>query len=172
MVKVIKRIAHNATQLINSGSRILNYVGIGALLVMMSLTVGDVFLRYFFNRPVLGNVELTEYLMLTVGFSGMAWCAANSGHIRVDLVVSFLPSRIQAIVDSVTCIFSIAVFCLITWQAALELRDVWLDGRSSTILKVPAYPFYFMIAIGSGMLCLVLMTKLVGLMSKAVKNES
>jgi len=49
-------------------STYLSYVGNFALAAMMLLTTADVIGRYFFNAPVLGAYEITEYLMLIMVF--------------------------------------------------------------------------------------------------------
>ena len=50
----------------------LSYLGSIALFAMMSLTTVDVVGRYFFNKPVLGAFELTEFLVLILIFSFLA----------------------------------------------------------------------------------------------------
>jgi TRAP-type C4-dicarboxylate transport system permease small subunit len=51
---------------VNLVSRWFNYLGVGVLTIMMLLTVSDVLLRFVFNRPILGTLELTEYMMVPV----------------------------------------------------------------------------------------------------------
>ena len=53
-------------------STYLSYIGNIALALMMLLTTADVLGRYFFNAPVLGAYEITEYLMLIMVFSFLA----------------------------------------------------------------------------------------------------
>ena len=164
------KFAHSAETAINSASRVLNNVGMGILGAMVLLTVTDVFLRYVLNRPIAGSVELTEYMMVALAFCVLAWCAVRKGHVKVDLVVARFPPRVQATFDSVTCFFCLVIFFLITWNGFLEARNTWLVYRVSDILRVPAYPFYLILAIGSTILCLVLLTNLVQFVAQAVKR--
>jgi TRAP-type C4-dicarboxylate transport system permease small subunit len=141
---------------VNRISRWFNYLGVGVLTIMMLLTVSDVLLRYLFNSPILGTLELTEYMMVPVVFLGLAWCAVRSENIKVDILVSRLKTRPRAILDSITCFLSLVVMVFITWQSFLETGNIWESYRVSDILHVPAYPFFIVLTLGCFLLCVVL----------------
>lgn len=162
--------ASSFENVVSQVSRILNYVGIGALIAMMLLTVADVFLRYFFARPIMGSVEITESLMVIVAFFTVAWCAVKGGHIKVDLVVSHLPSRTQSILDSITCLISLIIAMLIAWRSYLGAGYMYEIKRASDYLEMPSYPFYYVMAIGCTVLCLALLVQLIHFITKAVKG--
>jgi TRAP-type C4-dicarboxylate transport system permease small subunit len=64
--------------------------------LLMFVTIGtcvDVLLRYSFNRPISWMLELTEYAMLYIPFLGAAFVLKEDGHIRIDLVITFLNER-------------------------------------------------------------------------------
>lgn len=82
----------------------------------MLLTVSDVCLRYFFNRPVMGATELTQDMMVYLSFLGLAWCAMMKSHLKVDLVMAYFPSRMQAAVDALTILAGLCMAALIAWQ--------------------------------------------------------
>ena len=67
------------------------------LLLLMMLTVGDVFLRYFFHSPILGTTELTEMMMICICFLGLAYCAKEDAHLKVDILVQHLSRRAQVV---------------------------------------------------------------------------
>ena len=118
-------------------TRIANAAGMAStvlLVVMMMLTVSDVFLRYLFDMPIKGSMELTEYLMVCVGTLGLAWCALQGAHIKVDLIVSKLPQRTQKYIDS--------------------FNYVLLMGVSSAMLEIPQYPFVLVVTISYSLLFL------------------
>lgn len=141
---------------VNRISRWFNYLGVGVLTIMMLLTVSDVLLRYLFNSPILGTLELTEYMMVPVVFLGLAWCAVRRENIKVDILVSRLKTRPRAILDSITCFLSLVVMVFITWQSFLETGNIWESYRVSDILHVPAYPFFIVLTLGCFLLCVVL----------------
>ena len=164
------KIASYIVAAINQVSRVCGIVAIIFLLAMMVLTVSDVFLRYVFNAPITGSVEITESFMVVGGFLGIAWCAVKRGHVKVNLITSHLPPRFQAIVESITFILAFIVVPLVAWQGFAQARYMQLEGKASTLLEIPTYPFYGVIGIGYALLFLVLLTLLAESVRKAVKG--
>lgn len=156
---------------VNRISRWLNYLGVGVLTFMMLLTVSDVLLRYLLNRPILGTLELTEYMMVPVVFLGLAWCAVRRENIKVDILISRLRTRPRAILDSITCFLSLIVMVFITWQSFMETGNIWESYRVSDILHVPAYPFFIVLTLGCFLLCVVLFINLIENIVQGVSRQ-
>lgn len=156
---------------INLVSRWFNYLGAGVLTIMMLMTVSDVLLRYFINRPILGTLELTEYMMIPVVYLGLAWCAVRRENIKVDIFVNKLKPRPRAILDSITCLFSLIIMILITWQNLRETGNIWEIHRVSDILSVPAYPFFAVLTLGCFLLCIVLLINLIENIVQGVSRQ-
>jgi TRAP-type transport system small permease protein len=159
-----------AVTILNQASLVAGVAGVVFMVAMMLLTVGDVFLRFAFNRPVLGSVEMTEYLMVGTGFLGIAWCAVKGGHVGVDLIVSHFSPRVQAVIDSLTCLLSLGVVPVVAWQAFLQAGYAKAEKVQSDLLEIPAYPFYLIVGIAYVLFSLVLINTLVQLVGKAVKR--
>jgi len=159
-----------AVTILDKASLVAGVAGIVFMVAMMLLTVADVFLRFAFNSPVLGSVEITEYLMVGTGFLGIAWCAVKRGHVGVDLIVSRFPPRVQAVIDSITCLFSLGVVPLVAWQAIIQAGYAKAENVQSDLLDIPAYPFYLIVGIAYILLSLVLINTLVQFVTKAVKG--
>jgi TRAP-type C4-dicarboxylate transport system permease small subunit len=156
---------------VNLVSRWFNYLGVGVLSIMMLLTVSDVLLRFVFNRPILGTLELTEYMMVPVVYLGVAWCAMQRKNIKVDIFINRLKARPRAILDSITCFLSLVVVVFITWQNFREIGNVWEICRVSDILHVPAYPFFIVLTLGCFLLCVVLLINLIENIVQVVKRQ-
>ncbi len=151
-------------------SNVLYGVGLGVLALMMFLTAGDVILRYVFDRPIVGAFDLTQYMMAVfVGFS-LAYCAVQKGHVSIDLVVSRLPQRAQAIIDSVTSLLSLGLFSLITWQCFVYMKVVYNSKLTSTVLLIPVFPFVGLVGFGSAILTLVILTDFLESLSRGMKR--
>ena len=121
----------------------LNYVAMGLLLILMMLTVSDVFMRFTFNNPITGTAELAALIMVCLVL-GVAWCASRGGHISVDLVMNRFSPRVQAVVDTVTLLAGLVIGIIITWQAVMqslwELEVRYLAGHT---LAWPSFPFWW-----------------------------
>lgn len=151
-------------------SRVMGIVGIGVVGVLTCLTVADVLGRYLFRRPVLGTTELTEYMMTVIVFLALAWCAVKKRHIMVDIIITRLAPRVRAVLSSITYTLTLGVLVIITWQCTLESIATQQSPKASAILNIRAYPFYWIMAAGFAVLCLVVLVQVVQNVAKAVKK--
>ncbi len=69
----------------------------------------DVGGRYLFNKPLLGAVEMSEFLMVFLSFGALALAELRNSHITVDFFVTALPERAQALLDATAALLGIAV---------------------------------------------------------------
>ncbi len=161
---------HSLGRVVSLISRAINSVAAGILVAMMLLTTMDVLLRYVFNQPISGSMELTEYMMVIVVAFGLAHCAVQKGHVRVELLVSRLPSRAQSVINSIIYLLSLGLFVIITWRSILYTGAIFGLERTSAILLIPVFPFVGMVALGSAMLTLVLLVDFLDYLSQAVKE--
>jgi len=148
-------------------SRVLGYVATGFMMVLMLLTVVDVFLRYFFNAPITGATEVSRLLMIIIVFPALGWAAIDRAHIRVDLIVSRIPPRLQAIIGSITFFIALVTYVIITWQSFLEAAVV---KRQTSLLHLSFTPFYWVMSVGFAIFCLAIAALVVEDITKAVKK--
>lgn len=135
-------------------STYLAYIGAFSLFVMMCLTIADVAGRYLFNSPILGAFELTEFLVLILIFSFLAYAQSHKAHINVDLFMMFFPKKLRNIIELFNHIACLAIMILITWtglENALEIMDA---GEASPNLALPSYPFVFFLVLGCAVMCI------------------
>jgi TRAP-type C4-dicarboxylate transport system permease small subunit len=160
----------SASRVIEVTSEVSGMVAVAVLVCMMMLTVSDVCLRYFFNNPIMASSEYTEYMMVIVGFLGLAWCAVKGMHIKVDLIVGRFPERSQAVINVINAILVIGVCALISSQSLSEGFIAKQMGRASDITDIPHHPFYWIIVFGYVLLFLVMLNILVQNVIKLVKK--
>jgi len=141
-------------------ARRLDIIASAAIFSMMALTSADVFLRYFFRKPIPGTYEIVALLGAVAVSFAMAHTLAEKGHVAVSLIVQMFPKRLQGIVESFISIFGIILFGLITWQSVLYGIDCQRAGEVSMTLQLPFYPIIYGVALGAGVVCLVLLVDL------------
>jgi TRAP-type C4-dicarboxylate transport system permease small subunit len=120
----------------------------------------DVFLRFFFNAPLLGITEITEYMMLYTCMLGAAWLLRSDGHVSIDIVTGLLPGKarkrlvvVAALVCAVTCAY-------ITYWGAVTTWDHFERGiRDFKILEIPKWTFLVSIPIGFTLLTVEFLRK-------------
>lgn len=144
-------------------SRYLSYIGNTAIVLMMLLTTADVVGRYFFNSPVLGAYEITEYLMMIMVFSFLAFAQSQSAHISVDIVFDRLPPNVKYALERLNHLICLVMLCLVTYMAVHRVLDIIESGASSTLLKIPDYPFAIFMVIGCAAYCIEFFLDVFGL---------
>lgn len=166
----LSRLAGRIKGFLSPAVKIMHSAGAGVLLAMMLLTASDVTLRYIFNRPILGSLDLTEYMMAIVVSFSLAYCALEKGHVKVDIIVSNFPRRVQAIFDCFTNLFSLFLLILITWQSLANMWLLYKSGLKSTVLLIPRFPFAGLVFLGCAFFTLVLLVNFLESLSEALRR--
>ena len=139
----------------------LAYIAGALILVMMLTVVYDVIARHIFNAPTLWMIDLNEYLLPYVTFIPAAWILLNDGHVGVTLMVDRLQPRSQRKMRLVTDILGLIYSAVLTWQSWLMAYESLSAGhRFPTIYMWPRFPVYVIIPIGSALLCLAFLIRL------------
>lgn len=153
-------------------SRVLGYVAMVVLTLMMLLTVADVSGRYLSDwfpwaSPITGTTEISQFMLVIVFFPALAWCALARKHVRVELVINYLPTRIQAIISSITLLLALGVYAVMAWRGSLEATQV---HKQTSLLQLPFNPFYWIFAIGVAIFCLAIVVLIIEDVTEAVKR--
>jgi TRAP-type transport system small permease protein len=135
-------------------STYLSYIGNFALAAMMLLSTADVIGRYFFNSPVLGAYEITEYLMLIMVFSYLALAQSEKAHISVDIVFNRLPTGLQHVLERLNHLVCLLMMLLVSWMSLQRIWELKKTGEASVLLKIPDYPFALFLVIGCLVFCI------------------
>jgi TRAP-type C4-dicarboxylate transport system permease small subunit len=136
--------------MVHAVSRGLSWVAAGASIIMMLLIVINVVGRFILRKPLPGTIEIVEMLTAALIFSSLAYTEHLRRHIHVDLLVSRLPRRAQAVLASVMYFFSGVFFIVMAWQGGILIYDsVTPLVQASHVLSIPEAPFLFVVALGS-----------------------
>jgi TRAP-type C4-dicarboxylate transport system permease small subunit len=127
------------------------------LLFVMVYTVADVVMRYAFNRPFSGSVEVTEFSMSLIVFLALPFTGWVGAHISVDLFEKFLDRPALRLLPSVIAFMGAALFALIAWRVMLETSATL--NQTSNMLRMPHYPFRLAVAFCSLLFAIVLLVQ-------------
>ena len=144
-------------------------VSLVALVAMTAVTVIDVAGRYLFNRPLLGALELSELLMVFLVFGAFAVTELRNGHVDIDVVVTRLSPRGQALSETFAALLSTAFWGAITWRTALHAENVWRAGETTPNLGLPISPFVWLAAIGTLLFTLALTARTLAALRRVVR---
>lgn len=137
----------------------LNWAAGGFVLAMMLLTTSDVVLRLF-RSPLAGTYDLVGLLGAAFVSFALAHTSLQKGHIAVDFLFGKLRPRSRLLVGTATELLSLGLFTLVSWQSLRYASRLRRMGEVSLTLRAPLHPFVYGIAMGSGMLCLVLLLRI------------
>ena len=132
----------------------------------MLLTATDVFLRYLFNSPLLGGLELTEYMLVIVVFFSLPYTQFKQGHVKVDFIMNLLPQNLRSFFELLNLLIACALLVAIGVMNCIRGVDVIKSHEVSGILNIPVYPFIFIVALGSFVMGMEIFRELVHTLKK------
>ncbi len=137
--------------------RLLALVSGWILMLLMLGTVADVALRYIFNAPFRGSLEITEFAMALIVWLSMAYCGWSGGHIAVDLLDRWLDRPGLAWLPALLSLVGAALFMFMAVQIVFETLDTL--SKMSNMMRIPHYPFKLAVAFGAALFSLVLLVQ-------------
>lgn len=143
----------------------LCFFGMFFAIPLMLLTVADVFGRSFFNKPIPGSFELSEYMLAVIVLLGAGYTQQVKGHVGVDFLTRRLPDRLQAVLRALTTAAALAIVGLLIWQGFLDASQ---ERAVSDQLRIPQWPFKMLVAVGGAVLWLELLMDLIAALRAAV----
>ena len=151
----------------------LGYLSGWLVPLMMMLVVVDVFMRYVMHRPLMIADEFSAYMLVALSFLGFAYTWRQGGHVRVEVVVNYLPPRLYAWVRLIGLILTF-IFMVEMDRAAFKMiaYALQMKMRSSTWLMFPLFWPQLTIFVGFVLLTLMLVVDIVqaGVKLRAGKN--
>jgi TRAP-type C4-dicarboxylate transport system permease small subunit len=159
-----------------SFSNWLNWVAGAGLVVMLGLTIADIFgiklaqAGVPFFRPIPGGIEVVAFLGVVVTSFAIAYTQVLRGHIRVEFVVMRLPPRAQSVIAAFIWFLSLVLFAMLAWQSFEYGLSLQAKGTVSMTQGIPFYPFVHAIAFCCIPVCLALALECFKSARKAVKG--
>ena len=146
-------------------------IGIGMLLALVSLDTADVIFRYFFSKPIVGTLEISEILLPGIVFFGWSYTQARRGHVAVRFVVDRFTPRVQQAIDLVASLLMFIFLALVVWRGIETAISYWHSNRWIAVLNVPIFPFQLFVPLGAFVFCLVLITQVLDLLTELRKGN-
>ena len=130
-------------------------VAIAVLVGCGTLICVDVAMRYVFNHPILGGIEIVEYALVYITFLGASWAVPRGAHIDIDVAVQAMPKFWQRICALLSNLISLGVAVVLTVFGITATWTAFVRGAfKPTVLEVPTWIVLVIIPIGSAVLAL------------------
>jgi TRAP-type C4-dicarboxylate transport system permease small subunit len=110
-----------------------------ALIIMMGVTLLDVFLRYAFNSPIRGAYELVEAMMVVFVFHGMSTALLQRRNIVIDLIDSLAHRAVVAVLIRISDILAVAAISLFAYAMITPALQSFNYGEVKMELQVPIW---------------------------------
>ncbi len=149
----------------------MGYVaGLGNLIMGLMLFF-EVIMRYFLGSPTVWTGEISTYIFVWTMFVGAAYTLRQGKHIRIDLLITFLPKRTQEVLDVFTGVIGFVFCVLVTYQSWDMVSSAVVLGKlSTTPLRVPQWIPQSSMLIGFGLLSVQFFFIVVDLVLKLMKG--
>lgn len=114
------------------------------IVILTLILVYDVILRYSFNAPTIWAFDFGYMLGGSFFTLGMGYTLLKNAHVRIDIISSKFPKRVQAIIDiTISLILFFPSFGLLLYHLIPYVYDSWATGEKSleSFWRPPIYPF-------------------------------
>jgi TRAP-type C4-dicarboxylate transport system permease small subunit len=148
--------------------RFVATIGMVFVLPLMLITTADVVGRGFFNKPIAGTFELSEYMLAVIILLGAAYTQQVKGHVAVDFLTSKFSNKTQALCQTLVLFLSLFIVTVLVWQGfMLGIEEKGVTDQ----LRVPRAPFKMLVGIGGCLLWLQLFFDFIDSITKVVRRE-
>ena len=112
-------------------------------LIIVFLTLVQVFARYVFNSPLLWSEELVRLLLVWVVFLGGAVVCWDGRHLNVDTFFSRTPPKIRFILRVLNALIALLFLTVLAWSSLPLIELEWIINMGSipismSFVRIPA----------------------------------
>lgn len=135
----------------------------GVLIVLMTfITSYGVIRRYVFKSPEPYSYELSMMLLLWTFVLALAYLEKLDGHLKVDFFVVLLPKKIRDFfLNVIGPLLGFIFGAVLTYEGwIVAIYSLEISEKSMSVWAVPLFPVKLVIPIGYGLLCIVLLLKI------------
>lgn len=132
------------------------YLGI----VIAGIIVYEIILRSFFNKPTIWAHETSGMMFGALFMLGAGYVLYHGEHVKVDILISRLRPRVQALIDIITHLLLWLYGSVVLWKSSyFALRAFVRMEMSASGWQPVLWPIKFVIVIGIILLMLQLVAK-------------
>lgn len=131
-------------------ARLPAFLAIGGGLVLLAaatLTLVSVLLRWLTSQPIRGDFELVSLGAGVAVLGFLAWGSLTRANILVDSFTTWLPARVNGVIDAFWTLVWAGVVLLIAERMAQGAVDTWRNNMRT--IGLLALPYWWAIAIGA-----------------------
>lgn len=121
-------------------SRLLVWIGGGALMICAFMVTGDVILRKLFSITMSGSDEISGYVFAAATTWAYSYCLLYRSNVRIDALYNLLPIWLRAVLDLVGLVLLLVYMAYLTNKSVDVFVTSWnRDSVSITTLATPLW---------------------------------
>lgn len=167
---MVRKAASALSAMTDRATAVLAVIGGIALISLVLLIVAGVVMRYVFGQPILGSNEIIQLTAVALVMSALPYCTSLNGHVGVDVFDRFLGYFGRRAGDVLARILSGWVLSVLCHRAVLKALDAAEFGDATNMLSLPLWPFYAILAAGTGLVVVIFLIQCLDVILNGVEQ--
>jgi len=137
-----------------------------AFVLAVLLNFANVVGRYLLGVSLLGSDEVQVFIMVGMTFIGAAVVTRRNAHLRMDVLLRFLPAPVLALLRIIEQVLLITLAGFVLTQSYFYAWQMWRIGRTSDMAGIPMWIPHATVALGFWLILAVAVWRLVRMARK------
>jgi TRAP-type C4-dicarboxylate transport system permease small subunit len=134
-----------------------------AFIFAVLLNFANVVGRYLLGLSLLGADEVQIFIMVAMTFLGAAVVSRRNLHLRMDVLVRFLPAGARVALRVAEQVLLAALAGFVLTQSYFYARQMLRIGRTSDMAGIPMWIPHATVALGFGLILVIAVWRLAGM---------
>lgn len=144
-------LTNRTLQLVERG---MNYISAGFIFLLMFAVSLDAVWRMITDKSFAGIYEGCELVLPVIVFMALAYTQAERGHVRVELVLLRMPSRLRVTCEVIALILIFGIGVFLTWRTGIvAIESILRKEFSGGLYPLPIWASRLVVPLGSFVLC-------------------
>ncbi len=111
------------------------------LLFILGVTVCDVVMRNLIGKSIIGTVDLSSLLLVTIAFLGLASAELESRHVSVDLIERVVGDKTKFLFAILRLVLFTLIALIVSWGLFTDVLSAYNKGdETNGILRITIWP--------------------------------
>ena len=142
-------------RLLDRTARAIELILAVAFILAVLLNFTNVIGRYLFGISLLGSDEVQVFIMVAMTFLGAAVVTRRNEHLRMDVLVRFMPAGLQFVLRIAEQILLLVLAGFVLSQSYFYAAQMFSIGRNSDMAGVPMWIPHGSVVLGFAMILLI-----------------
>ena len=143
-----------------------------AFILAVLLNFTNVVGRYLFGISLLGSDELQVFIIVGVTFLGAAVVTRRNQHLRMDVLVQFMPEPLRLALRAIEQLLLIVLAGFVISQSFFYARQMLRIGRTSDMAGVPMWIPHGAVVLGFALVLIVALWRLIGMARRSPQDSA